>query len=100
MNPCLSPEQVHAQANVFVRKIQSAAFDIQKVIDADGEGNTDPLQNDVSAVAEFLYTSGKKGQCCMGMELSSILNWILRDDVEAEIKAVVGIVRAINIRRV
>ena len=54
----------------------------------------------MDAVAEYLWTSGKRHRIVRKMELCSVLNAVIRDDVEAEIKAAVTIFRSINNRLV
>lgn len=54
--------------------------------------------DDTDAVAETLWTSPRRG--ILGMEFCSILNAIIRADVDNEISSAVVIIRAINNRRV
>ena len=51
-------------------------------------------------MAEYLWTSSKKHHVVNGMELCSVLNSVIRDDIEEEIEAAVMIFRSINYRRV
>ena len=54
----------------------------------------------VDAMAEHLWTSSKKHRVVKGMELCSVLNAVIRDDVAEEIEAAAPIFRSMNSRRV
>ena len=56
------------------------------------------MQKDVSAVAEYLWTSATKHRIVNNKELCSVLNAVIRDDIAAEVQAAVMFVRSINAR--
>merc|ERR1719506_303666 len=58
------------------------------------------MQNDVDAMMEYLWTSGKKHAVIENKELCSVLNAVIRDDIAEEIGAAAVIFRSINNRRV
>ena len=88
-NPALDQQALLDGVNGFMMKIQDDAF-----------RNNEALQNDVLAVAEYLWTSGKTHNIVNGMELCSVLNAVIRGDVADEIQAAIIIFRSINSRRV
>ena len=85
----LDQKSVDEGVNEFMGKIQDDAFE-----------NNHALQNDVAAVGEFLWTSAKCHKVLNYMELCSILNAVIRDDIGREIQAAASIFRSINSRRV
>ena len=89
INPTADPDDVAAGVQSFMDKLQGEAFK-----------NSEELLKDVDAVAQYLWTSGKRHHVVHGMELCSVLNAVIRDDVEAEIKAAITIFRSINNRLV
>ena len=89
LNPTLDQETINQGVNEFMGKMQKDAF-----------SDNDALENNVNAVGEYLWTSAKKHQILNYMELCSILNAVIRDDIEEEIQAAVIIFRSINSRRV
>jgi hypothetical protein len=89
MNPTLDRETVEDDVCAFMKKIQTDAFENEKA-----------LQNDVDAVAEYLWTSTQKHRIVNRMELCSVMNAVIRDDFTDEIAASVMIFRSINHRRV
>ena len=58
------------------------------------------MENDVGAMAEYLWSSSQKHRLFKNMELSSVLNAVIRDDVAEEIEAAVMVFRSINSRRI
>ena len=89
INPTLDRSTVIKGVQDFMARIQNDSFT-----------DTDALQDDVDSVAEYLWTSGKKHAIVKRMELCSVLNAVIRDDVEAEIKIGVVIFHCINNRRI
>lgn len=89
INPTMDRVDVEKGVQEFMERIQSEAFKHNK-----------ELQNDVAAVAEFLWTSAKVHIVVDCMELCTVLNAVIRDDVEEEIQAAVTIFRSLNTRRV
>merc|ERR1719201_1778534 len=89
LNPTMDEVTVENGVHEFMGKIQGDAFE-----------NNQALQNDVDAVAEYLWTSAKKHKVVNNMELCSVLNAVIRDDVAEEIQAAATIFRSINSRRV
>ena len=73
----------------FILKLQEDAFK-----------HDEAMQNDVDAMAEYLWTSSKKHGILNGMELCSVLNAVIRDDVAEEMEAAAVIFRCLNSRRV
>ena len=73
----------------FMMKLQGDAFK-----------HDEAMQNDVDAMAEYLWTSSKKHSIVKDMELCSVINAVIRDDVAEEIEAATIIFRSINSRRV
>ena len=57
------------------------------------------MQSDVGVIAEYLWTSSKKHHVVNDLELSAVLNAVIRDDIAEEIKAAVPIFRSIASRR-
>ena len=89
MNPTLDEETVTDGVDTLMKKIQGEAFEHEKA-----------LQDDVDAVAEYLWTSAQKHRIVNRMELCSVMNAVIRDDFADEIAAAVMIFRSINQRRV
>ena len=87
-NPALSPATVLVMVNDFMTCIQAEAF-----------RNDKALQHDVAAVAEYLWTSDQKHLVVNNMELCTVLNAVIRDDIAEEVQAAAPIFRSINIRR-
>merc|ERR1712084_144744 len=69
-------------------------------IQDDAFRNDKDLKSDVGAVAEYLWTSGKKHEIVQDMELCSVLNAVIRDDIAEEIEAATMVFRSINSRRI
>ena len=90
-NPWVSEEVIAEGVHSFMAKIRTEAFE-QMSMEKD-------LQHDVDAVAEYLWTSGRKHALTKGLELCSVLNAVIRDDVEGEIEAASSICWCINNRR-
>lgn len=88
-NPKTSQDTIDAGVHSFMTAIQKDAFE-----------NNEALLNDVDAVAEYLWTSSNTHKLVQGMELCSVLNAVIRDDIAHEIKAATIIFRCINNRRV
>ena len=63
INPDGDSESIGDGVHAFMLQIQDAAFK-----------NNDALQNDVAAVAEYLWTSAKTHRIVKHMELCSVLN--------------------------
>ena len=89
INPTLDKDDVDKGVSEFMHKVQDDAF-----------ANNEALKNDVDAVAEYLWTSGKRHAIVRNLELCSVLNAVIRDDVAKEIKAAAPIFRCMNSRRV
>ena len=89
LNPALNPGELVVLLNDFMTHIQEEAFRHDRA-----------LKNDVAVVAEYLWTSSEKHAVVKDMELCSVLNAVIRDDIEEEVEAAVPIVRSINVRRV
>lgn len=89
MNPTVNPDILAGRVDDFMSKIQDEAF-----------RNDKALKDDVGAVAEYLWTSGKKHLVVKGMEMCSVLNTVIRDDILEEVVAAGSIFRSINTRRV
>ena len=88
MNPTLDQKMVFDGVNACMETIQKEAI----------KSNND-WETDVDAVAEYLWTSNKKHEMMQGIELCSVLNAVIRDDVANEIHAAAIIFRSINARR-
>ena len=89
INPSTDQETIILGVTELMEKIQDDAFK-----------NNAALRDDADALAEFLWTSGKKHKVVNRMQLCSVLNAVIRDDVEEEIEAAALIFRSINSRRV
>ena len=89
INSTLNPKKIEEGVHAFMKRIQDDAFKHDKT-----------LQNDVAAAAEFLWTSAKVHMLFRCMELCSIINAVIRDDIAKEIQVAVTICRSINMRRV
>lgn len=89
INPTIDPVTLDVGLKEFMQKIQQDAFKDHKT-----------MQNDVNAMAEYLWTSSQTHALFLNMELSSLLNAIIRDDVEEEIEAAIPVFRSINSRRI
>lgn len=89
LNPTQDQGEVMKHVTKFMEKIQTDAFQ-----------NIDELEKDVSSTAEYLWTSGKTHQVFNNRELCSILNAVIRDDVEQEVEAAVAFIRGLNSRRI
>merc|ERR1712151_208099 len=63
------------------------------------EGEAAKFKHDADALAEFLWTSGKKHAVVNNMEFCSVLNAVIRDDVAEEIEAAAAIFRSLNALR-
>lgn len=85
----LTHEEIEVAVHDFMQKIQEDAFK-----------DDNALKTDVGAVAEYLWTSEQSHNVFRHRELSSVLNAVIRDDVEEEIEAAAIIFRSINSRRV
>ena len=88
-NPALQQHELENDVNQFMAKIQADAFE-------DGTA----LREDVGAVAEYLWTSAKTHAVVNYMQLCSVLNAVIRDDVSEEVGAAAIFFRGINTRRV
>ena len=89
INPNLDKDTLEGGVHVFMTDLQDEAF-----------RNDEALRTNVDAVAEYLWTSTKTHDVVKRMELCSILNAVIRDDITKEIEAAVIIFRSINSRRV
>jgi hypothetical protein len=89
MNPTLDAETVEDGVHAFMTRIQGDAFK-----------HDEALQNDVTAVAEYLWTSAQKHRIVQHRELCSVMNAVILDDFADEIAAAVVVFRSINQRRV
>ena len=89
LNPLKNRSTLATHVNEFMKKIQNDAFKAHK-----------DMGEDVGIVAEYLWTSGKIHRVVNNMELCSVLNAVIRDDIEEEVKAAVVFFRSINARRV
>merc|ERR1712032_1599264 len=69
-------------------------------IQDDAFKHDEAMKNDIEAMAEYLWTSCEKHHMFKGMELCSVINAVIRDDVAEEIEAATIIFRSINSRRV
>ena len=87
LNPTLDEEFLQDAVQKSMQTIQTEAFK-----------NDQALQNDVDGVAEYLWTSAKKFDVVNRMELCSVINAVIRDDIVAEIKVVSVIIRNITSR--
>jgi hypothetical protein len=79
------------------------SLDVLSVVnDIQGEAfkHLDSMKNDADAMAEYLWSSTKKYSLFNDMELCSLLNAVIRDDVAEEIEAAIVICRSINSRRI
>ena len=85
----LDEHDLEKGVNDFMFKVQEDAF----------KHDTD-LKENVGAVAEYLWTSAKTHAVVDYMQLCSVLNMVIRDDVEEEVEAAVIFFRGINARRV
>jgi len=88
INPTLEKSEVTESLDDFMGQLQDDAFTHNKT------------RQTVDAVAEYLWTSCKRHPIVHDMELCSVLNAVIRDDIETEIKTAAVIVRCINSRRV
>ena len=73
---------------------------VMKTIQDDAFKDVPAMKDDVDAMAEYLWSSSKKHHLLKDMEVCSVLNAVIRDDVEEEIRAGVEIFRNINSRRI
>ena len=89
IHPRLAQTTLEKGVHEFMEKIQDDAFRDSKA-----------LRDDVGAVAEYLWTSAKSHPVSKGLELCSVLNAVVRDDIAQEIQAAAVIFRSINSRRV
>ena len=87
INPGIEETALERGVKGFMEKIQHDAFK-----------NDQALKNDISVTAEYLWTSAKSHKIVQGKELCSVLNAVIRDDVENEIKAAILFFRSINTR--
>merc|ERR1711920_356329 len=87
VNPDLAEDEVTGRLDEFMGQLQDDAFK---------KNNTGQT---VDAVAEYLWTSCKRHAVVKDMELCSVLNAVIRDDVEEEIRTAAMIFRSINARR-
>ena len=77
-NPTLDVEAVKEGAHTFMEKCQGDAYK-----------HDEALQNDVDALAEYLWTSANKHPISNRMELCSVIDAVIRDDMTDEIAAAV-----------
>merc|ERR1719174_138364 len=75
-------------------------MDFMLEIQKDAFKHDEAMQNDTDAMAEYLWTSSKKHSIVKDMELCSVINAVIRDDVAEEIQAATIIFRSLNSRRV
>merc|ERR1719201_705484 len=76
--------------------VMSAMIQIQD----DAFKHDEAMKNDIEVMAEYLWTSCKKLRVVKDMELCSVINAVIRDDVAEEIEAATIIFRSINSRRI
>ena len=88
-NPALAPNELKMMVNNCMTQIQEDAF-----------RHTKELTEDVAVVAEYLWTSCNKYMVFKDMELSMVLNTVIRDDIQTEVLAVAPFIRSLNLRRV
>ena len=81
------------------QELENDVDELMKVIQEDAFKDGAALKNDVAVVAEYLWTSAKTHAVIKDMELCSVLNAVIRDDIAAEIEAAAIIFRTINSRR-
>jgi hypothetical protein len=89
IHPEREQTELENDVNEYMTKVQEDAF-----------ANDVELKNDVGAVAEYLWTSAKTHAVVKYMQLCSVLNAVIRDDVAEEVEAAVIFFRGINTRRV
>ena len=89
MNPRLDKAAIEEGVLGFMEYIQDDAFK-----------NDKDLRSNVDCVAEYLWTSSKRHDIIKRMELCSVLNAVIREDIAEEIEAAAVIFRSINSRRV
>ena len=82
------------------RFVEKNVMDAMEKIQDDAFKHDEAMKNDVDSMAEYLWTSSHKHVIVQNMELSSLLNAVIRDDVAEEIEAASIIFRSINSRRV
>ena len=83
-----------------LRAIEDDVIDVMRKIQDDAFIHHEAMKNDVNAMAEYLWTSAHKYVVVQDMELCSVLNAVIRDDVVEEIEAASMIFRSLNSRRV
>merc|ERR1719506_2738053 len=69
-------------------------------IQDDAFKHDETMKNDIEEMAEYLWTSCEKHRMFKDMELCSVLNAVIRDDVAEEIEAATIIFRSLNSRRI
>ena len=84
-NPTLDDVKIEQHVKGFMGKMRANVFE---------------YENNVAAVAEYLWTSAIDHDVVGRMEFSSVLNAVIRDDIALEIEAAAPIVRSINSRRI
>ena len=84
INPDQSEHFLKDQVDQFMKQIQDEAFKDDQT-----------LQNDVDGAAEYLWTSAKRHDIVNRMELCSVLNAVIRDDLKEEIEAAAVVIRSI-----
>ena len=89
VNPTLDEAAIEEGVVGFMEDIQDDAFKNDKA-----------LKTNVDCVAEYLWTSFKRHDILKRMELCSVLNAVIREDIAEEIEAAASIFRSINSRRV
>ena len=75
-------------------------YTVMKDIQDDAFKHDKAMKNDVEAMAEYLWSSSHKHSLFKNMELCSVLNAVIRDDVAEEIEAAAMVFRSINSRRI
>jgi len=86
--------------NVDDFDIETDVIFAMKDIQDEAFKHDEAMKNDVDAMAEYLWTSPKKHRIVNGMELCSVINAVIRDDVTEEIEAAIIIFRSLNSRRI
>jgi len=69
-------------------------------IQGDAFKHDEAMKTDIEAMAEYLWTSCEKHHMFKDMELCSVINAVIRDDVAEEIEAATMVFRSINSRRI
>ena len=88
-NPTLQQPALGKYVDEYMGQIQDDAFKDDAA-----------LRHDVAALAQYLWTSAKTHRVVQFRQLCSVLNAVIRDDIEEEVQAAAIFFRGINTRRV